>query len=337
MTVYNRFDLIHHNTFGLPVIAKEYIVVDKHTDYTALAAYLDNKTPIILGGGSNFLFVKNEVERILQYEGSSITIIAEDYNTITIRVEAGKNWHELVIESLDNAWYGLENLSLIPGTVGAAPIQNIGAYGIEVSSLIQSVHCIDIFSANTLVFTNEQCAFDYRSSIFKTHFKNQYLITSVDFILKKQPSVSIDYPDVKRELEGNNIINPTPIDVSRSIISIRNSKLPDPAFIGNAGSFFKNPILPNDTVLALKEQYPLLPIYPINDTETKVSAAWLIDYCGWKGKVINGAGVHHNQALVLINHSNANGRSIKELSELIQESVLSTFGIYLIPEVNIVE
>jgi UDP-N-acetylmuramate dehydrogenase len=251
-------------------------------------------------------------------------------------VGASYNWHELVLFCLDKGWYGLENLSLIPGTIGAAPVQNIGAYGREISEFVISVSGFDMNTGKYHVFTHSECQFSYRSSYFKTHLKSSFLITSVRLQLYKNPLIKADYPDVQKALLDAHIKNPTPKEISEIIIHIRQSKLPDPLQIGNAGSFFKNPSITEEYYHSLIKRYPGIPSYPQTDGTVKISAAWLIDSCGWKGFREHDIGVHNKQALVLVNYGNGKARDIYHLSMKIQESIKNMYGIFLEPEVNII-
>jgi UDP-N-acetylmuramate dehydrogenase len=251
-------------------------------------------------------------------------------------VGASYNWHELVLFCLEKGWYGLENLSLIPGTIGATPVQNIGAYGREISEFVISVSGFDMNSGKYHVFTHSECQFSYRSSYFKTHLKSSFLITSVRLQLYKNPLIKADYPDVQKALLDAQIKNPTPKEISDIIIYIRQSKLPDPLQIGNAGSFFKNPSITEEFYHSLIKHYPGIPSYPQTDGTVKISAAWLIDSCGWKGFREQDIGVHNKQALVLVNYGNGKARDIYHLSMKIQESIKNTYGIFLEPEVNII-
>lgn len=332
---YNN-DITLATSFRTKVIAGEHIYVESIDDANQLMNELHQRQPLIVGGGSNYLFVNEYPALIVSYINAKVNVIEENSEAIIIEVGAGFNWHELVLFTLSKGWFGLENLSLIPGNVGGAPIQNIGAYGSEVSECINSVYGINLSKGDLKSYKHSECLFRYRSSIFKNQLTHQFLITSVRFTLSKTPNIQSTYPDVKQMLLDEHILLPTPKDISEIIIRIRNSKLPDPSHIGNAGSFFKNPVISNDTFTLLKASYPNIPSYPQKDMSVKLAAAWLIDQCGWKGYRINDAGVHDKQALVLVNYGTALGTDIHTISMQIQASVFTTFGIQLEPEVTIV-
>jgi UDP-N-acetylmuramate dehydrogenase len=335
MNILYNHDLTQFTGFKTPVNVKKYVLIEHENDFDVLSS-VQLVNPLIIGGGTNYLFVNPEVDEAISYIGKSITLLKDSDKFSTVRVEAGKNWHEFVMEMLDNGLYGLENLVLIPGNVGAAPVQNIGAYGREVAEAIIAVHCFDLDSGKRITLTNEECKFQYRHSIFKNLKLKQCLITHVDFRLHKIESPMAKYPDVEEYLREHEIGSPNSKDIANAIIQIRNKKLPNPKIIGNAGSFFKNPIIPNSTYIKLKQKYFDLPSYQINEHEVKLPAGWLIDKAGWKGFRCNGAGVHDRQALVLINADNAFGHDVYELSTKIQNSVKELYGIDLEPEVNII-
>lgn len=336
--MYSHFhhDITLSTTFRTKVIAKEHIYIEDVQDSALLIDELKGRIPLILGGGSNYLFVNENPDLLVSITNSSLSIIDENKDSIIIDVGASYHWHELVLFCLAQGWYGLENLSLIPGTIGAAPIQNIGAYGREISEFVISVSGFDMKSGKYHVYTHSECQFSYRSSYFKTNLKSTFLITSVRLQLYKNPLIKADYPDVQKALLNAHIKNPTPKEISDIIIQIRQSKLPDPLQIGNAGSFFKNPSITKEVYHSLVKQYPEIPSYPQGDGTVKISAAWLIDSCGWKGFREHDIGVHHKQALVLVNYGNGKAIDIYHLSMKIQESINNTFGIFLEPEVNII-
>lgn len=295
-----------------------------------------NKEPqLILGGGSNILLTKNVEGLVLKIEIGGIEEVKEDVKHIYVRAGAGENWHAFVQYTIQRNWGGLENLSLIPGNVGAAPIQNIGAYGVELKDVFYELEAYDRKEKKIFSFGVNDCQFDYRSSIFKTSGKGRYIILNVTFILHKHPVLNTHYGAIREELKKMDITSPTIQDVSRAVIKIRRSKLPDPADIGNAGSFFKNPVIDQKSFLFLSEKYPDIPAYPHEDQSVKLAAGWLIEQCGWKGYREGDAGVHKNQALVLVNYGKATGREIYALSEKILESVQKKFGVELEVEVNI--
>lgn len=336
--MYSHFhhDITLSTTFKTKVIAKQHIYIENVQDSSLLIEELKGRIPLILGGGSNYLFVNENPDLLISITNASLSIVDENKDFITIDVGASYNWHELVLFCLEQGWYGLENLSLIPGTIGAAPVQNIGAYGREISEFVISVSGLDMNTGKYHVFTHSECQFSYRSSYFKTHLKSSFLITSVRLQLYKNPLIKADYPDVQKALLDAHINNPTPKEISDIIIHIRQSKLPDPLQIGNAGSFFKNPSINEKLYQSLIKKYPGIPSYPQIDGTIKISAAWLIDSCGWKGFREQDIGVHNKQALVLVNYGNGKARDIYHLSVKIQESINNTYGILLEPEVNII-
>lgn len=327
-----------YNTFGISCYASEIIELNKTEEVEEVLRYIkqQDKSLLILGGGSNVLFKQDYNGLVLVNNLKGIQIISEDSNEVQLRVSAGEVWHELVMYCVENNYSGMENLSLIPGKVGASPMQNIGAYGVEVKDLITQVNTIRLADGAEISFSNKECMFDYRSSIFKTTHKNQYLIVSVDFRLSKFPKLNTSYGAINNELIKEGIDNPTIKDISEAVISIRRSKLPDPSKIGNAGSFFKNPVVDLTTANRLLKAYPTIPQYEVGENGKKLAAGWLIEQCGWKGKTIDNYGVHKLQALVLVNYSDATGKQIFGLSSKIIESVKEKFGVELEREVNII-
>lgn len=295
------------------------------------------ETPkFILGGGSNILLTK-DIEALVIHPGiRGISTIEENEETVVLAVGAGEVWHDFVMHCVGKGYGGVENLSLIPGTVGAAPMQNIGAYGVEIKSVIESVEAVDIESGEKRVFSNAECEFGYRESIFKKALKHKYVITGATFKLSKKPVLNAAYGDVQKTLQEMGAENPTIRDISEAIMQIRRSKLPDPAEIGNAGSFFKNPEIPVAQFAQLRENFPEVPGYPVDAETVKVPAGWLIERVGWKGYREGEIGVHARQALVLVNYGGGTGAAIKALSEKIQESVAGKFGIRLNAEVNFI-
>lgn len=289
----------------------------------------------ILGGGSNVLLTENIDAYILKNEIKGISIIQEDEDHILVRVGAGEIWHQFVMWSLSHHLSGLENLSLIPGTVGAAPMQNIGAYGVEQEAAFHHLEAVHIETGAIHQFSKEVCQFGYRESIFKNTLKDQYFITHVTYQLCKKPqSLHYSYGAIEEVLNAHNISNPSSNDIAEAIIEIRKSKLPDPKIIGNAGSFFKNPVISKEQFLALKEIYTNMPHYPVSDTSIKIPAAWLIDQLGFKGTTRNKVGVHKNQALVLVHYGSGQGQDVRMLAQEIQAKVKSSFNIEITPEVN---
>ncbi len=339
MIVQQNFSLQKLNTFGIEARAKYFTAfssVEELKTILSNPSYSKEKL-LIIGGGSNLLFTSEFVDAlVLQNKIKGIEIVSENEKEITIKSGAGEVWHDLVIHTIANNWGGMENLSLIPGTVGAAPMQNIGAYGVEIKDIFESLDAYEIATGTIKVFSLNECAFGYRSSIFKHDVKGRYIITSVTFKLKRQPTFNTSYGAISDTLKQMGIEKPSVKSISDAVISIRQSKLPDPKIIGNAGSFFKNPEISTTHFEKLKSNYPEIPSYPTFSGMTKVPAGWLIEQCGWKGKVVGHTGVHKNQALVLVNHGQAKGLEIKALSIEIQNSVNEKFGIELEAEVNFV-
>ncbi len=323
-------------TFGIDVKAKELIEFESVNQLTEIE-FINYPNKLILGGGSNLLFKQNFNGTIFQNKIKGIEVVTKSEVSITLKVGAGESWHEFVLHCVSNNYCGIENLSLIPGTVGAAPIQNIGAYGVEVKDVISEVEVYDTINRQTITFTNEECNFGYRDSVFKSVYKNRYIITYVYFTLSMTPKIASNYGAISTILEEQKIEKPSIQDISNAVIAIRQSKLPDPKELGNAGSFFKNPVVTIESFLAIKEKYPSVPSYPINEISVKIPAGWLIEILGWKGKNIGNCGVHHLQALVLVNYGEATGKEIFNLSEKIIQDVFSNFNIVLEREVNIIE
>jgi UDP-N-acetylmuramate dehydrogenase len=290
---------------------------------------------LILGGGSNVVFAGNYPGLILKNEIMGKSIIQETDQHVLLRIGGGENWHETVMWAVSNGWGGMENLSLIPGTVGAAPIQNIGAYGTELEQVFDHLEAFDLQEGKRVTFNHEQCRFGYRESIFKHKGKGRYFITHVILRLDKNPTVNVKYGDIQAVLDGLGIANPSIQDVSNAVIQIRRSKLPDPATLGNCGSFFKNPVIEIQHFTALQSQYPDIRSFPAAEGTVKVPAAWLIEKCGWKGFRRGDAGVHAKQALVLVNYGHASGPEIIGLAKEIQQSVWDTFQVRLEMEVNV--
>ncbi|KAA6440140.1 UDP-N-acetylmuramate dehydrogenase [Dyadobacter flavalbus] len=338
MQIQTNFSLRHFNTFGLESTARYFAEVRSVDELTQIL--LDpvwQQTPkFILGGGSNVLFTKDIDALVIHPDIRGIEKIKEDDADIWLRLGSGVNWHVFVMYCVENNYGGVENLSLIPGTVGAAPMQNIGAYGVEVKDVIVSVEAVAVNDGTLRIFSKEECRFGYRESIFKKELKDQYIITNVTFKLSKNPVLNIAYGDIQKTLQELNVTEVTIKDVSNAVIHIRRSKLPDPAQIGNAGSFFKNPEIAETQFSMLKNRYPEMPGYAVNESKIKVPAGWLIEKAGWKGYREGSIGVHERQALVLVNYGGGNGNEIKLLSEKIQDSVEEKFGIRLSAEVNFV-
>lgn len=325
-----------HNTFGINASASFFARFKSEEELLVLLKENKNHELFILGGGSNILFTKNFEGLVLKNEIKGFNILQESDKSVLVEAGAGMNWHEFVLKCLDLNFGGVENLSLIPGNVGASPMQNIGAYGVEIKDVFEYLDAIHIKTGTLKRFTNKDCAFGYRESIFKNKVKGEYIISRVGFRLTKEHVINTSYGAINKELENQNILNPNIKDVSNAVIAIRKSKLPDPNKIGNAGSFFKNPIIPLATLTVLQEKYPSVPNYPAGAESVKLAAGWLIEQAGWKGKTFNESyGVHKNQALVLVNYGNATGNEILNLSNLIIKDVKEKFGVQLEREVNI--
>lgn len=324
------------NTFGVVAKAANYFEIKEEQDLIdALAIAVRPIYP--LGGGSNVLLTQDVEGSVFHINIKGINKVDSDEEGDLIRVGAGEVWHDLVLWTIDNGYYGLENLSLIPGKVGAAPIQNIGAYGIEQESVFVALEAVSLESGKLQVFSHQACEFGYRDSYFKREGKGKYCITAVYYRLPKSGQLTLQYGAVQGALDEKGIDQPVPKDVSEVIIAIRQSKLPDPKDIGNGGSFFKNPILPKSTIASLQSENKSMPSYPVQDQPDllKTSAAWLIDQCGWKGKRVGETGTYKNHALVLVNHGNANGDDIWQVAQDIIADVKARFGIELEPEVNV--
>jgi UDP-N-acetylmuramate dehydrogenase len=326
-----HFNLQKFNTLAVPAFAHYFVSVTTDDELReALVFARTEKLPLLLlGGGSNIVLRDDFPGLVIHIKIHGKEIIKESDEFVWLKVAAGENWHQLVEYSLDNALYGLENLSLIPGSVGAAPIQNIGAYGVEVREVIAELTALNISSGIMVTFTNESCRFGYRDSIFKQSLQDQYVITSVTFQLPKQLQPNLTYPALRGALGDMPEQEITAQQISAAVIAIRQSKLPDPSDIPNAGSFFKNPIIGVGQLALLKAQYPAIVSYPVNDEHVKLAAGWLIDQAGWRGKEQGGVAVHASQALVLTNPHKSSGAAILILAEQIQASVLNQFGVQL--------
>ena len=330
--------LLEHNTFGIDVSARYFVEISNEEELkNALVDERYKGQPIlILGGGSNVLFTQDFPGLVILISIKGIEIKDSDDVNVLIQFGAGENWHQSVLYAIENGYGGIENLSLIPGTVGAAPMQNIGAYGVEIKDVFVSLEAINRETFEIKSFTLEDCNFGYRQSIFKNILKDQYIITRVTLRLSKQHELNTSYGAIGEMLTEAGISDPTTKDVSDAVIKIRQSKLPDPKVIGNAGSFFKNPTISSIDYEGLKAEFPEIPGYELPENQVKVPAAWLIQFCGWKGKRMGEIGVHENQALVLVNHGGGNGTEIRQLALEIQKSVADRFGIELEMEVNVI-
>jgi UDP-N-acetylmuramate dehydrogenase len=337
-SIEERVALLNYNTFGLAAEARYFFRLQKLEDLIWLAKQEEYKTlPILwLGGGSNILLTQDFDGLVIKVDllGISLEVISEDESLFS--AFSGENWHEFVVASLDNNLGGLENLSLIPGNVGTAPIQNIGAYGVEVKDHLESVEAVDLKDNSLKIFSAEECKFAYRDSIFKSAAKGRFLIVKVTFRLRQRNhKLRMDYGAIKAELNQREL-EPNIHNISQAIIAIRSSKLPNPAEIGNSGSFFKNPVVSQEQYLELKAKFPEIVAYPATNQQMKLAAGWLIEKAGWKGFRRGDAGVHNKQALVLVNYGSAKGAEIKFLAEEILHSIYSTFAVQLEMEVNLI-
>lgn len=337
MKILSFFDLTTYNSFGVRVDAALFIEVRELDELQqVLSSPIARENEIlILGSGSNILFTKDFDGLVIHNNIKGIQIIEEDETSALVNAAGGEIWQDFVDFALSHNLGGIENLSLIPGTVGAAPIQNIGAYGVELNETLISLEAIEKSTGKTKTFMNEDCQFGYRNSIFKNEFKDQFIITSVLFRLTKNSKVNTSYGAIETVLNEKSIKNPGIRDVSTAVIEIRRSKLPDPAEIGNAGSFFKNPVIDKLDYEGLKLEFPEIPGYPGKDT-VKVPAAWLIDQCGWKGYRQGNVGVHKNQPLVMVNFGGGTGEEVYNLAMEVRKSVADKFGIELEPEPRII-
>ncbi|HWW03733.1 UDP-N-acetylmuramate dehydrogenase [Collimonas sp.] len=328
------FSLRRHNTFGIDAKTHAYLPVTSLETLQALRSDLDaTRLPrLVLGGGSNLVLTQDFPGLVLHMCNRGREIVASDDDAVYVRAAAGENWHELVLWTLEQGLAGLENLSLIPGNVGAAPIQNIGAYGIELQERFHGLTALDMESGEILHLDRDACAFAYRDSIFKHSLRDRVVVLDVTFALPKRWQPALRYADVAQELEARKLAQPTARDISDAVIAIRTRKLPDPALIGNAGSFFKNPIVTAPQRNALLVQHPQLVNYQQANGSYKLAAGWLIDQCGWKGRNLGAAGVYEKQALVLVNRGGASGQDVVRLAQAVQADVMARFGVVLEPE-----
>lgn len=332
-----NISLKKYNTFGIECIAKQF---ERFDNVNTLGEIIDSTTfkanpTLILGGGSNLLFTKDFDGLILKNELKGIEIVREDAEYVYVKAAAGEVWHDLVMFCVKNNYGGLENLSLIPGNVGASPMQNIGAYGVEIKDSFEELEAFSIEQKNIVKFNNTDCKFGYRESVFKNEAKGKYVITSVTYKLSKRPSFNTKYGAIDEQLERSGIKELSIKAISDAVIAIRSSKLPNPAELGNAGSFFKNPVVANDLFNSIKQVHPNVVGYPSGNDLTKLAAGWLIENCGLKGYTIGNCGVHKLQALVLVNYGGASGKEIFDLSSHVINSVKEKFGVELEREVNI--
>ncbi|MES1218476.1 MAG: UDP-N-acetylmuramate dehydrogenase [Bacteroidota bacterium] len=342
MQIQENFSLKAHNTFGIDTHAKFFSTFRNTEELTELLAQNPGLRTLILGGGSNILFIKDFDGIVLKNEIKGIEVVKQDTESIYVKVGGGENWHQFVLHCIENNWAGVENLSLIPGNTGASPMQNIGAYGVEIKEVFHELKAFHIDEKSNYTFGLKDCEFGYRESIFKSRYKDQFVILNVVFKLSKKPTFNVKYGAIEQELEKMGVKELTIKDISQAVINIRSSKLPDPKVIGNAGSFFKNPSVAKQKFDQLKIDFPGTVGYENADGSVKLAAGWLIEQCGprdfvsWKGFRDGDAGVHAKQALVLVNYNNAKGDEIYNLSGKIIESVQSKFGVTLEREVNII-
>ncbi|NDP26025.1 MAG: UDP-N-acetylmuramate dehydrogenase [Flavobacterium sp.] len=337
MEIQSNFSLKKYNTFGLEAKAKQFVAVHNTAELQLILEQNKSEKKFILGGGSNMLLTKDIDALVIHVDLKGKKIIKEDDYFAWVESQAGENWHEFVIYTIDQNLGGLENMSLIPGNVGTTPVQNIGAYGTEIKDTFDSCEAMNIENQEMRTFTKAECHFGYRESVFKHEAKDQYIITSVVFKLtKRNHKINTSYGDITAELAKNNITNPTLKEVSNAVIAIRQSKLPDPKELGNSGSFFKNPILLKSDFEKIHQKFPEMKFYEVSETEVKVPSGWLIEQAGFKGKRFGDAGIHKNQALVLVNYGNATGKEILDVSKNIQVTIFKTFGIHIEAEVNVI-
>lgn len=333
--IQSNIDLKPFNTFGISSVAKRFASFSSVDELSKLLNERDGEELLILGGGSNILLTDDFDGLVLRNEIKGFSIIEESDTHVIVESGAGEVWHEFVLRCIDKGFGGIENLSLIPGSVGASPMQNIGAYGVEIKDVFDSLKAFHIATGEIHEFNHKDCQFGYRESVFKRALKGQYVICSVRFRLTKQHVINSSYGAIESELERMQISDPTIRDISNAVIAIRSSKLPDPKEIGNAGSFFKNPVVSEDVVAKIEEQYDEFPKYPA-ENGIKLAAGWLIEQSGWKGKTFGTFGVHKKQALVLVNYGGSEGKEIYDLSEKIISDVAEKFGVHLEREVNII-
>jgi UDP-N-acetylmuramate dehydrogenase len=337
MKIEQHYSLQQYNSFGIDIAAKYFSTFNSIETLEEIINHQQKLSEplLVLGGGSNILFTNNFNGWVIKNDLKGIEIINDDESFIYIKAMAGENWHRFVLYCVDNGYAGIENLSLIPGNVGASPMQNIGAYGVEIKDVFYELEAYHIADKKMVRFSNKDCSFGYRESVFKRALKNQFIILSVTYQLRKEPIFNTSYGAIEQELAAMKISSLSIKAISDAVINIRSSKLPDPKKIGNAGSFFKNPVITTNQFESLKKTFPELPGFK-NDEAIKVPAGWLIEQCGWKGFRNGDAGCYDKQALVLVNYGNASGSAIYELSSQIIESVQEKFGISLEREVNII-
>lgn len=337
MQIQHNFSLKNYNTFGIEAKAKQFVAVHNLDELQAVLKNHSSEKKFILGGGSNMLLTQDIDALVIHIDLKGKKFIKEDDDFVWVESQAGEVWHEFVLWTIDQNFGGLENMSLIPGNVGTTPVQNIGAYGAEIKDTFVSCDAMNIETQEVKTFTKDECKFGYRESIFKQEAKDKFIITSVVFKLaKRNHKINIDYGDIKAELAKNNIEIPTIKDVSNAVIAIRNTKLPNPKELGNSGSFFKNPVISRELFKKVQAKFPEVKHFEVSPTEVKVPAGWLIENAGLKGYRNGDAGVHKNQALVLVNYGNATGQDILNLSKYVQKTVFDKYGIAIEAEVNVI-
>ena len=332
-----NFNLLKHNTFGINVSCNRFVELESEKEATNFFCSMeDDDTPlIVIGGGSNILFT-HDYEGIVIHSAIKGVESSCDNGFVYITCGSGEKWDDIVAFSIDHGWHGAENLSLIPGDVGATAVQNIGAYGVEVKDLIWSIEAVDINTGLRVTIPKSECEYGYRDSKFKHEWKNQYFITAVTYRLSETFTPVLDYGNIREQLKQKGLDKPNARQVRQTVIDTRNAKLPDPEVEGNAGSFFVNPVVSREKYLELAGKYPAMPHYYIDEGHEKIPAGWLIEQCGWKGRSLGLAGVHDKQALVLVNKGGATGMEVLKLCEAIREDVLGKFGIKIFTEVNII-
>lgn len=336
MTEYTDYSLLPHNTFRLDVKAARFMEYSSEEELTAFLASGGLTSPYLhIGGGSNLLFLSDYPGLVLHSSVKGVETVAETDEWVELRVGSGMVWDDFVAYTVEKGFYGAENLSLIPGEVGASAVQNIGAYGVEVKDLVVSVDAVDAATGKKRRFTREECRYAYRDSIFKKELKGRYFVTYVTYRLSKLPVFHLDYGNVRAELEKDGM-EPTLANVRRVIAAIRSNKLPDSKVTGNAGSFFMNPVVSQEQFDRLQAEYSEMPSYRLDGNRVKIPAGWLIERCGWKGKALGPAAVHDRQALVLVNRGGATGRDVLRLADEVARSVKERFGIEISPEVNLI-
>lgn len=334
MQIYQKASLKNHHTFQIDVQAEKIYILESKKDISDVIESINKNNFLVVGEGSNLLFTKHFKGDILLMKNKGIELVKENEDFVWIKASAGEIWHSFVKWTLDNDYFGLENMALIPGTLGAAPVQNVGAYGKEAKDFVESVHVFDLQENKWKELNKEECDFSYRNSHFKKHL-GRYIVESVILKLNKKPNLNIEYGAIKETLKIGNVVKPTPVDVFDAVVKIRSSKLPDVKKIPNAGSFFKNPIISELKFKELLKKYPNIANYPLPNNKVKLAAGWLIENLGWKGKKIDNVGVYDKQSLVLINLGNANGEDVNKLSKSIIDDVYTTFKVELEREVQV--